>query len=243
MDSVITSTPSIFQNHLLIPKNEQPLLRFSDTDYGATAIIFFLYILYVWLYVSNRKRLRQIVKGFYINRYANQLAREEVTIGNRVSVFLAALFVLTLTLFLIQLNEYYGFTNYNNYTLFIITTVGIILAYSVKFIVVKFLAFVFKMTKEANEYRMSIFLFVNVLGLFMFPVVVCFAFVKNASPLLFIYTGMAIIGLFLFIRLVRGTIIGLNSLRVSKFYLFLYLCTLEILPFVIAVKLFILNNK
>lgn len=233
-----TAAPSLFGNHSLHPKNSGPRIHFTNYDYGVTLIIFFLYVLYVWLYVSNRKRLNQIVKGFYINRYANQLSRDEVALGNRVSVFLAILFVFTLTLFITQVNEYYGFTKSNSYTLFLLISLSIVAIYGTKLILIRILGHVFKMDKEAGEYRMSIFLFGNVLGLFMFPVVICLEFVKQASPLVFISTGLGIILIFLFIRLIRGFVIGFNSVRISKFYLFLYLCTLEILPFVIAVKLF-----
>jgi len=237
-DSDSSTTFSLFRDHLLSPKNNQPQIHYTNYDYGFAGIIFFLYILYVWLYVSNRKRLTQIIKGFYINRYANQLAREEIALGNRVSVFLGILFVFTITLFIIQVNQYYGFITANTFILFLIIGLSLVIVYSIKFICIKLLGFVFKMTKEASEYSMSIFLFVNALGLFMFPVVICLEFVKQSSPLFFIYIGIGIILVFLFMRLIRGLIIGLNSHGVSKFYLFLYLCTLEILPFVIAVKLF-----
>jgi len=67
--------------------------------------------------------------------------------------------------------------------------------------------------------------------------VMCLAFFRQVSPSVFIYAGYAIIGGFLAVRLIRGLAIGFNSSRVSKFYLFLYLCTLEILPFIVLVKL------
>ncbi len=236
--------PSLFQDHLLPIKNTGPQIHFTNYEYGVAAIIFLLYVLYVWLYVSNNKRLNQIIKGFYINRYANQLAREEFAFGNRVSLFLGVLFVVTLTLFIGQLNEYYGFIpGINTTVLFLITAAIILLSYGIKLFVIQLLGFIFKMPKETNEYKMSIYLFGNVLGLFIFPVVICLAFLKQASPLFFIYTGLGIITIFLFIRLVRGFVIGLNSIRVSKFYLFLYVCTLEILPFVIAAKLFMLKSN
>jgi hypothetical protein len=109
--------------------------------------------------------------------------------------------------------------------------------------VIRFLGFVFQVQREASEYTTSIFLFGNVLGLFMMPVVILLAFAKDVNPLVFIYSGLVILTSFLCVRLIRGLIIGINSLRVSGFYLFLYLCTLEILPFVILVKLFLLKVK
>ena len=237
-------TSSLFRDHLLEVKNDKPKLHFTNYDYTVAGILFLSFILYVWLYASNRKRLGQVIKGFYINRFANQLAREEFSFGNRVSLFLSTLFVLTLTLFISQVNQYYRITfPADNLILFLMIIGFIILMYTVKLIGVKFVGFVFQTPKESGDYIMTIFLFGNTLGLFLLPVVICLAFVKQISPSLFIYCGFGLIAVFFFTRLIRGLIIGFNSIRVSKFYLFLYLCTLEILPFVIMVKLFMLKVK
>ena len=84
--------PSLFKNHLLTVKNNKPEVHFTHYDFVITGILLFLYILFVWMYVSNYKKLSQIIKGFYINRNTNQLSRDELSIGNRVSVFLSIFF-------------------------------------------------------------------------------------------------------------------------------------------------------
>jgi hypothetical protein len=70
----------------------------------------------------------------------------------------------------------------------------------------------------------------------MLPIVMCISFVRQVSPVVFIYSGEFIIVLFILIRIVRGAVIWLNGLRGYGFYLFLYLCTLEILPFAVLIK-------
>lgn len=237
-----STTTSLFKQSLLEPQKEKPEIHFTRQDYVVSLVLFFSYLLFVWIYATNRKRLNQVIKAFYINRFANQLAREEVSFGNRVSVFLSSLFVITITLFAFQVNNYYELLPFENDTIaFLSIAVALTGAYLVKMITVRFFGFVFKTQKEALEYTASIFLFGNTLGLFMMPVVVCLAFAKQINPLVFIYIGLVTIGTFLCARLVRGVIIGVNSVRVSRFYLFLYLCTLEILPFVILLKIFLLK--
>ena len=90
-----SSAVSLFQHHLLEVKNPKPVIHYTRYDYLVTSVLFLSYIMFVWLYISNRKRLNQIVMGLYAGRYANQLAREEVSVGNRVVIFLSALFVFT----------------------------------------------------------------------------------------------------------------------------------------------------
>jgi hypothetical protein len=241
MDSL---APPLFSESLLKPVHEKPLLHFTRYDYTVAGVLFFAFVLFVWLYTVNRKRLNQVIRAFYISRYANQLSREEISIGNRVSIFLSLLFVITITLFVVQLNRYYHFSPVEESPLlFLIIGLTVAGIYFCKILVVKFFGFIFQTGKEAGEYTMSLFLFGNVLGLFMMPVVICLSFARQIPAQVFIYGGLAVIGTFLCARLVRGVIIGLNSSRVSTFYLFLYLCTLEILPFVVLVKLFILHSR
>lgn len=237
-----TTVPSLFQNHLLPDKNTRQQIHITDYDYWVSGILLALYVLFVWMYVSNRKKLNQVIKGFYISRFSNQLSREEFSVGNRVSVFLSIFFVFTLTLFFIRIIQYYGFHFFtdNVALLGLIIALIIIIAYSIKFSIIKFLGNIFQLQKEANDYMMIIFLFCNTLGLVMLPLVICLTFLKQVPPVVFIYIGIFIITLFVFVRIFRGLILGLNSSGISKLYLFLYLCTLEIVPFIILVKLFML---
>ncbi len=237
-------TTSLFENHLLKQKSKDPSLHSTNFDFAIASVLLFAFILFVWLYVSNSKRLNQIIKSFYINRYANQLGRDELTLGNRVSIFLFSLFVITLSFFISQVADYYGLHKNENEALFF-TQIALVICviYGFKIMIVRVVGFVFQSQEEAGKYSMMIFLFCNILGLFLLPIVVCIAFVKDISPLFFIYSGFSIFVLLLFVRLLRGVVIGINGIRVSKFYLFLYLCTLEILPFVIMVKLFMINIK
>jgi hypothetical protein len=239
-----TTQHSLFQNHLLSAQKEKPQLHHTNYDYWITGLFLFLYVLFVWLYTFNRKKLNQVVKRFYITRYANQLSRDELSIGNRVSFFLSIFFILTLTLFISQVMIYYGFHFYtgNIAVLGIVIALIVTIAYSIKFATIKLLGYVFQIQREAADYIMTVFLFCNTLGLFMLPIVMCLTFVKQIPPSIFIYTGMGLIATFILLRVARGILLGLNSSEISKFYLFVYLCTLEILPFVILVKLFTLHT-
>lgn len=236
-----THTSSLFQGHLLQPKGDKAQIHFTNYDYLLALILFVFYVVYVWLYVTNRKRLNQLVKSFYQSRSNTALTRDDYAASNRVAVVLSTLFLFTLSLFLGQVADYYGlFARFDHEIRYLFIAGALILMYLIKFSIVRFAGFIFKTGKEASEYMGTLFLFVNIVGLFMLPVVTCLAFVRQVSPFVFICTGFTIIIGFLAIRLIRGILIGLNSNRVSGFYLFLYLCTLEIVPFVILIKLFMI---
>lgn len=236
---------SLFKNHLLPVKSTEPKLQIPNSDFWVAGILLLVYILFVWLYVSNRKKLNQVLQAFYINRAGGQLTRDDLALGNRVSVFLSVFFIVNITLFIRHLLPCYGFDFFDSNVAIwgIVTAILITITYSVKFLVIRLLGSVFKVQKEMSEYAMLVFLFCNTLGLFMLPVVVGLSFIDQVPPAVFINTGLAIIAVFIGVRTVRGLFLGLNSSRISKFYLFVYLCTLEILPFIILAKLFMLEVK
>ncbi|MCW3083934.1 MAG: hypothetical protein JWP12_1300 [Bacteroidetes bacterium] len=234
-------TNSLFKDNLLVPAGPKPAIHYTNYDYAVSLVLFISFVVFVWLYVSNRKRLNLLVKGFYTSKSSNQLSRDEYTASNRMGLILSLLFLLTITLFVGQVSDYYGLVFPGGKVIgYGIIVLVLLLLYAVKIITVQLSGFVFKTGKETAEYVSTLFVFINLLGLFMLPVVMCLAFFRQVSPTIFIYTGYAIILGFVCIRLIRGIVIGFNSNRVSKFYLFLYLCTLEIIPFILIVKLFIL---
>jgi hypothetical protein len=237
--------PSLFQNHLLPVKNDGPQLHITDCDFWIAGILMGLFILFVWMYASNRKKLNQVISAFYINRSGDLLSREELSLGNRVAVFLSIFFVVTITVFITHLLSYYGFLHYpvSAVVLSLSVASGLLIAYVFKMLTIRILGFVFKVEKEASEYAMLVFLFCNTLGLFMLPLVIGLTFMRQVPSSFFINTGIVVIAIFIVVRTVRGLFLGLNSSRISKFYLFMYLCTLEIMPFVILAKLFVLKIK
>ena len=232
---------SLFKNNLLDVKSQKPQIHFTGYDYVLALILFVSYIIYVWIYVANRKRLNLLIRGFYFNRSSSQLSREDYSASNRMGVLLSLIFIFTISLFAGQVIDYYGIAvNVSKTVLYLLLSGGLVLMYLLKVVTIRLSGFIFKTGKEASDYIATLFLFINILALFMLPVVTCLAFVSQVPPYIFIYTGYAVIIGFLCIRLVRGMMIGFNSSRVSKFYLFLYLCTLEIVPFILLVKLFML---
>jgi hypothetical protein len=234
-------SPSLFQNHELAPQHVEPVLHFTNYDYIVALVLFLSFCSFVWLYVTNQKRLEQLIKGFYLSRSGNQLSRDEYTVSKRVGFLLSLLFLLTIPLFAGQVIEYLGITIASGRgSLYLSIIIGLVLMYLLKFMVIRLSGYIFKVGKEALDYSSAMFVFIHILGLFMLPVVICLEFVKQVNPLVFIYTGCFFILGFLCMRLLRGMVIGISSNRVSKFYLFLYLCTLEIIPFVILVKIFML---
>ena len=112
--------------------------------------------------------------------------------------------------------------------------------YFIKITSLKVLAYVFRTEHIFSEYSFFIVLFNQILGLALIPLSAAIAFARVVNAEYIIYAGLTLILGMLFFRILRGSIAVVSRPNVSRFYLFLYLCTLEILPMALFVKAFML---
>jgi len=91
----------------------------------------------------------------------------------------------------------------------------------------------FKNIDTAKEYIQNILIYNLVLGILLLPLLLLIIYTYH-ELFLFIAGGLAIF--ILGLRFIRGIAIGLSDSKFSLIHLFLYLCTLEILPLAFAAK-------
>ncbi len=123
--------------------------------------------------------------------------------------------------------------------LFLICAMSVSLVYFVKLIVISFLGYILKADQQVKEYFFNIFLINNFIGLLFLPLVIIMAYLPGAPPETIIKTGVGLFFASMIYRALRGVVIGSGNINFSLYHLFLYLCTLEILPLVVLIKLFV----
>src|SRR4051812_29604483 len=97
---MVDSSAATFTDNLLKPGDITPRPIISHHEYWIPVLLLILFIIYVGINVVSGKRFRQIILGYFSGRAVSQLIREEFAISNRVSVFLSAVYVLNLSLFI-----------------------------------------------------------------------------------------------------------------------------------------------
>jgi hypothetical protein len=87
-----------------------------------------------------------------------------------------------------------------------------------------------------SEYAYNINLINRVIGIFLFPLVVFLVYLPKNQSITFWYIAILVVGLMVLYRIIRGI---LNALQVNVplFYIFFYICTLEILPWVFGARM------
>ncbi|MCU0436051.1 MAG: DUF4271 domain-containing protein [Bacteroidia bacterium] len=206
-------------------------------NYWVSLFLFGAFAALVVLRVFDGRRLTQLAGGFFRASSVSMLYREENALTGRASLLLIINFLLVAPLFVWQVLGYFnlpqeGVLQYGYLAL------GFVLLYLLKVGVTRFMGLVFDQKEAALEYTYNILLFNKTLGLLLFPVTVLIAFAREIPSVWLIGAGLAFWGIILVYRLFRGILIGLSTSGFSGIYIFLYLCTLEILPFVVILKQF-----
>ena len=117
--------------------------------------------------------------------------------------------------------------------------IGVIAAYLGKHALVSFSDFLIQTRKEIRVYNFSIRIYGIAMGLVLMPINIVFTLEYQGLELFLIYLGLAVIGIILLLRIVRGILIARPYLSLHLFHFFMYLCTVEIAPIVLIRNVFL----
>ena len=113
-----------------------------------------------YLFSAFHSRFNSVVKAFFAVRFANELAREEYSLTHPVSVFLSLNFLITISLFILQLISsgiFFSTVTEIKFVSFLLVILCVLLVYLIKIVSLKILGFVFDKSHAANEYAFNIF--------------------------------------------------------------------------------------
>lgn len=198
-------------------------------------LAFWLLVL-VFVRQSYSFRLRQIFVAVFKPKQVKQLLREGNILSQGFPILLLILSAFTISLFaFIAISRKFPDSAYFSLGEGFLIFFGSVLAFHLmKFLVIRFLGLLFETENASLLHLIDHFLFLISQGLILFPLLILFMYSELS---LFLYVGILIFFSLWLFRLQRAIVIGLSVTNFSPFYLFLYLCTLEVIPFLLLYKL------
>ena len=228
-------------NFLDIPSKTNSTVRDGHIrqtrDQWVIVIVISLLIYTALLNILLNKDMKAIVQSFYSKRVLQQASREDGYINLWAFLGLFILFGSTFGLFLYQLaaynNTYYSIAGFR---LFITLSAIILGLFAIKFLVLKFLGFIFDINKIVSEYISILNLtYFNIAFVFL-PLAVCFSLLDAKLIPYLLALGMILIVMIFTWLYLRSSVNIISNIRFHKFYLIVYLCALEICPVLILIK-------
>ena len=204
-------------------------MTYSDTFF---VILLFDLLLIALLKAFYWKITKQLFLSIFAQRYANQYLREENVFAERATILITVIMLINLSLFLSKMIFGINLSPYNFSKIFIWISV----VFLIKTLVIHLLGYIFILKSLAKLSIYFSFLFDRALGITLFPVIVFMFFSSISTSVTLYIISLGIMLFFLLIKMYWILKIGIVSFGLSKYYLFLYLCTLEILPLLLIIK-------
>jgi hypothetical protein len=233
----IYDKPSIFVIAKSGTNDVKPVARFVQEHDWLTGLFIICLILITWIKYYNFRRIKQLFKAVVGRHHVNQLVRDGNLVEERITPGLIVVYICGLAVIVYQ----FGFQNFSGllnttkpWLIFLIIAFSIGFLWFFKLMTIKFTGLVFRTKQDTSELILTNLIFNGATGMVIFPFVV--AGFYSANLLLIKMAGVILVA-GMTLRFFRSLQIGLSAQTFSVIYLFLYLCTLEILPLLIIYRL------
>jgi hypothetical protein len=242
-DTTEFSAYSLFSDHSLkSSRDNDPILTNKPVLYWPSVLLFLVFSIYVSIKVTDPKKIIKIFISIFSIQASKQLIREDYKLYKRVSVFLSVCFILVISFLICLINDYFGLilkshSLFYQYLFFILITTFIYLTKIISTLILSHLTSSYEIGKE---YVFNLFLFCQIAGIILFPVVVFLQFSKYPAEW-FLYPGLIVCGSIYILRVFRGFVISALEQNIGILYIILYLCALEILPLLVLVRFLLIN--
>lgn len=204
--------------------------------YWVSGIIIICFILFAWGRLFFRRRLDMIFRAVFAKNYANQLIREGNLFNERIGLVLFLVYLQIIALYVyLSLPLFPEIRPPFDGGVLYLAIVGFFIAFWIfKLVLSKAISLLFNTGEQAGELLANMYLFNLFAGIVLLPLVACMAF---ANREIFFYISLLLIILIYAYRILREAQVGFKIIKFSPFHLFLYLCTLEILPIIVLAKI------
>ncbi|PKP51666.1 MAG: hypothetical protein CVT95_00420 [Bacteroidetes bacterium HGW-Bacteroidetes-12] len=189
----------------------------------------------------NQNRFRKIVRSIVSEQATFEIVRGEKIFLNQTNLFLNLVYLGTFSLYIYHFLYFQERVLTSSFEFFYYLQITSVLAifFIAQLIFNAMLSFVFDMKEMQMEYVFNTSLFNNVLGVLFVPMLFLIYFTDLQNNVAFNNLILIVIFSILLFRTIRYIKIGTKK-NISNLHIFLYICTLEILPLIVIIKFFIL---
>jgi len=228
-------TMSVFAKHQLRPVHSGPMAINRESTDWITILLLVCLLLFAWIQTVSHKRFAQIFKAVMQPHSVNQLEREGNLFKERITLGLGAIYYIVGSVFIFQLfSAFHSLPGEFDNLSFTALILGVLFSYQMlKSLLIYTSGIIFKTAEPSRYYQLNTLIFNQITGIALFPFVIMAFYWGNTT---FLIIGSVIVSLLFGYRLIRGILTGMANKNYNLLYLFLYLCTLEILPLLLLLK-------
>ena len=189
--------------------------------------------------LASSKRFNDFIYVFTNSKYLNIYARDQ-KFFDKFDALLFVNLIISASIFVIQALQFFNGIDYTSINLLFKITVGIGSFILIKVLIERLIGSLFEIDNLIDTYLFQKITYKNYLGLILLPINAFLIYSFKPSALLF----YIMLGLLFFVN-ITGLVTSFKRhqslIKTNFFYFILYLCALEIAPYIILYKVFILD--
>ena len=201
-------------------------------DEWVFVFLLFIFMTIALLRVLFRKQMSLMLRGIFNQHYFSQLFK--LTINTNISKYL--LIVSCLVVSFISSHPSWGYYDWSIYRIFKIFSI-LLVFFCLKYLFIQWIGHVFQKSYHFEEVIFISFIYEKVSGIIVFPFLILSVY-SPFSPIIILNLSIILYCLLFSIKYLRMIYLGFFKSSFSKTHLFIYLCTLEILPLIVVIKYF-----
>ena len=201
--------------------------------YLLVGILFYFALIRVFF----EKYFNNLMTLFFRVSLRQQQIREQVLQTPLPSLLLNILFIISAGLyacFLLHYSQIGAGIRFWVLYLYCMLLLGVV--YLIKFLVLKFIGWVFSISRATDIYVFIVFLVNKMLGIFLLPFLIIITFSSPGIREIFITISLAMVFVLWSYRVLAAYRPVRNEIKLTPFYFFLYLCAFEIAPLLLIYK-------
>lgn len=206
-------------------------------------VILFMMLSITVLVTLSKDFVSKIFQAFFNDNILRQLFREFASVNALVYMILYLMFMINVGILVFLISSHYKYLYHNSqFTTLFLCILASIAVFLLKHMLITVVGWVFPLRKESNLYQFTIVIFGIVLGILLVPANLTIAYIHPDSTIISIYGTTILILIVYFFRYVRSLFIAGSNVILHKFHFLVYLCAVEIAPFVILLKTILLQT-
>ncbi|MGC9342643.1 MAG: DUF4271 domain-containing protein [Bacteroidales bacterium] len=247
LDTAVNVTPPVFLNEEQTTTPDFPKTSDINRELTPDWILYFsiaFLLILAWLRLIYTCFIVNVFKSAFNYQLALKVYNEPGIIQKRIFSILNIFYFLTSGIFFYLVFDYF---DYHPMGLKNLKLLGIIITFLISYsllriLLMKITGALFQREKLFSEAIFHNFLYNKIAGIILIPFILLIAYTRDIYNDIFVFTGLTAFVAVVLMRLIRLIIFIYKSV-VLLFYFILYLCTLEILPVLVIIKLIFSLSK
>ncbi|MBS1611029.1 MAG: DUF4271 domain-containing protein [Bacteroidetes bacterium] len=233
----------VFANASFFPYRSKSIIADSDIkSFQGKELLFYaltgLLLLFAFLKSAFAKYVNDLFRLFFRRTLKQRQITEQLRQTPLPSLIFNTFFIVTGGIYLSFILQHFGMKAKENFwALALYCSIGLGIAYLLKFVSLKFTGWVLNLSQATDSYIFIVFIINKVIGIFLLPFLVLLAFTQDGLYEIAMVLSWCSIGCLVIYRYILSYSAVHNQIKVKPFHFLVYIVAFEIVPLLLIYKL------